>query len=323
MKMINRLISLALAGVTALSLTSCTSGKDTYTIGICQFMQHDALNEATQGFKDALNAEFGEKVTFLEQDASGDRGNCSAIVDGFISSNVDLILANATTALQAAAAATSEIPVLGTSVTDYATALEINDWNGTVGRNISGTSDLPPVEKPLAEQASMIQELFPDAAAIGLLYCSAEPNSIYQVTTIAGYLGAMGYDTKQYAFTDINDMASVTQTACDNCDVIYVPADNTAAANTGVIADVVLAAGVPVVTGEEGICEGCGVAALSISYYELGNITGQMAVKILKGESKISEMPIEYAPSARKVYNADNAGLLGIFIPDDYVAIGE
>lgn len=229
--------------------TAAADGK-VYNIGICQLVQHEALDAATQGFKDALVEKLGEgSVKFDEQNASGDSANCATIVNGFVSNGVDLILANATAPLQAAAQATADIPVLGTSITDYATALDISDWTGTVGNNISGTSDLAPLD----QQAAMIQELFPDAKSVGLLYCSAEPNSVYQCDVIEGYLNEEGYTVARYAFTDTNDVTSVAQTAADNSDVIYIPTDNTAASNTEAIANVVIPAKVPVVAGEEGI----------------------------------------------------------------------
>ena len=215
-----------------------TSGK-TYVVGICQQMTHDALDTATQGFKDALTDALGGAVTFTQQDAGGEYANCGTIMDGFVAQGVDLILANATYPLQAAVSATADIPILGTSVTDYATALSIQDWTGTVGGNVSGTSDLAPLD----QQAELLHELFPDAQNVGLLYCSGEPNSVYQVTTIQGYLEELGYTCAQYAFTDVNDLPSVTQTACDSSDVIYIPTDNTAAANTETIANVVIPAG--------------------------------------------------------------------------------
>ena len=306
------------AGSAAETETAAADG-DTYLIGICQLVQHEALDAATQGFKDALTEKLGDKVKFDEQNASGDSANCSTIVNGFLSENVDLILANATAPLQAAAAATSEIPVLGTSVTDYATALEISDWTGTVGTNVSGTSDLAPLD----QQAAMIKELFPDAKKVGLLYCSAEPNSVYQCDTIEGYLKDEGYEVERYAFTDTNDVTSVTQTACDNSDVIYIPTDNTAASNTEAIANVVLPAGVPVVAGEEGICKGCGVATLSISYYDLGYTTGEMAYKILVEGQDVSTTAVETAKTVTKKYNAANCETLNITVPDDYEAISE
>ncbi|MDY4774005.1 MAG: ABC transporter substrate-binding protein [Gemmiger sp.] len=291
-----------------------------YNIGICQLVQHEALDAATQGFKDALAEKLGaDNVKFDEQNASGDSANCTTIVSGFVSTGVDLILANATAPLQAAAQATADIPVLGTSVTDYATALDISDWTGTVGNNISGTSDLAPLD----QQAAMIQELFPDAKTVGLLYCSAEPNSVYQCDVIEGYLNGMGIETARYAFTDTNDVTSVTQTAAAASDVIYIPTDNTAASNTEAIANVVIPEQVPVVAGEEGICKGCGVATLSISYYDLGYKTGEMAAEILADGADVSTMPVEFAPNVTKKYNAANCEALGITPPDGYEAIAD
>ena len=332
-----KIVSVAMAAAMAAALAGCggaasssapassaaasaadSAAAKTYTVGICQLVQHEALDAATQGFKDALTAKLGDAVKFDEQNASGDSANCATIVNGFVSNNVDLILANATAPLQAAAQATATIPVLGTSVTDYATALDISDWTGTVGNNISGTSDLAPLD----QQAAMIKELFPDAKNVGLLYCSAEPNSVYQCDVMESYLTDMGFTVSRYAFTDTNDVTSVSQTAADASDVIYIPTDNTAASNTEAIANVVLPAKVPVVAGEEGICSGCGVATLSISYYDLGYATGEMAVKILTEGADVSAMPVQYAPNVTKKYNAANCEALGLTIPDDYTAIG-
>lgn len=321
-----KLISLVLAAVMALSLVACGSGnkdKDTdtgdktYKVGVVQLVQHEALDAATKGFTDALKEALGDKVEVEVKNASGDSNNCTTIVNGFISDKVDLIMANATPALQAAASATSTIPILGTSVTDYATALEISDWTGTVGGNISGTSDLAPLDK----QAAMLQELFPNAKKVGMLFCSSEPNSKYQVDEVTKLLSAAGITCTEYTFTDSNDVSSVTQKACDDSDVLYIPTDNTAASNTEAIANVVLAAGTPVIAGEAGICRGCGVATLSIDYYELGKITGQMAAKILTGEADISTMPVEFAPTATKQTNMANCEKLGITVPADYTAL--
>ena len=310
-----KIVALTLAVLMLVSLAACGgSGSGKYTVGICQLVQHPALDAATQGFQDALTKALGEdKVTFDVQNASGEPTNCTTIVNKFVSSKVDLIMANATPALQAAVQATKDIPVLGTSVTDYASALEIEGWTGTVGGNVSGTSDLAPLDG----QAAMIKELFPDAKTVGILYCSSEANSQYQVDVITGYLTEMGFTVTPYSFTDTNDVASVAQAACAS-DVIYIPTDNTAASNTESIANVVLPAKVPVVAGEAGICGGCGVATLSISYYDLGYATGEMAAKVLKGEAKISEMPVQYAPEFTKQYNAANCEALGITIPADY-----
>lgn len=318
--MMKKILVLLMTAVMAVSLCACGDKKDddVYTVGICQLVQHDALDAATKGFKDALIEEFGEDgVKFDEQNAQGDANTCSTIINGFVSSDVDLILANATASLQAAAAGTDTIPILGTSVTEYGVALELSDFNGTVGRNISGTSDLAPLD----EQAEMLHELFPDAKNVGLLYCSAEANSQYQVDTVKAYLEGMGYTCTYYSFSDSNDLSSVVTTAADASDVIYVPTDNTVANNTEIVKNICMPAKVPVIAGEEGICKGCGVATLSISYYDLGYATGKMAVKILKGESKIEEMPIEYAPNFEKKYNAEICEELGITIPDGYEAI--
>ena len=294
------------------------SGDGSYVIGICQLVQHEALDAATQGFKDAVTEALGaENVTFDEQNASNDSATCATIINQFVSNNVDLILANATAPLQAAAQGTDTIPVLGTSVTEYGVALDIANFDGLVGTNVSGTSDLAPLD----QQAAMLQELFPDAETVGLLYCSAEANSQYQVDTVQGYLEEMGYTCTQYSFSDSNDLAAVATTAAQESDVIYVPTDNTVASNTEIIRNICEPAQVPIIAGEEGICSGCGVATLSISYYDLGVATGNMAVQVLTGEANISEMPIEYAPEFTKKYNPELAEAMGVTIPDDYVAI--
>ena len=311
--------ALILALLMLVSLTACGGADDgKYTVGICQIQKHAALDAATQGFKDALVEALGaENVVFVEKDAGGEFANCGTIMDGFVAENVDLILANATAPLQAAASATGDIPILGTSITDYASALNISGWTGTVGGNISGTSDLAPLD----QQADMIQELFPDAKTVGLLYCSTEPNSVYQIQVIRGYLEAKGYTCQEFAFADVNELSAVVQTACDNSDVIYIPTDNTCATYTENIANVVIPAGVPVVCGEAGTCSGCGVATLSIDYYDLGYITGQMAAKILTGEADISTMPVQFAPQVTKMYNAANCEALNITVPEGYVPI--
>ena len=327
-----KIISLTLAVLMLVSmLAGCGSSNEqpaapaasaeatVYNVGIIQLVTHDALDAATQGFMDALTAELGEgNVKFDLQNAAGDSNTCATIVNSFVSNEVDLIMANATPALQAAAAATADIPVLGTSVTEYGVAMGIENFSGTVGGNISGTSDLAPLDK----QAEMVKEWFPDAQNVGLLYCSAEPNSQYQVDTIKTMLEGMGYTCTMYAFADTNDMAAVTQNAADNSDVIYVPTDNTVASGTGIIDGICQPAGIPIIAGEEGICSGCGVATLSISYYDLGVATGKMAAQILKGESDISTMPIEYAATSTPKYNATICEALGLTAPEGYVAIG-
>lgn len=301
------------------SLAACSgdNGDEVFTVGICQLAQHDALDAATQGFKDALVDKLGaDKVVFDEQNAQGDQTVCSTIVNSFASKNVDLILANATPALQAAYNATETIPILGTAVTEYGVALGIEDFNGTVGGNVSGTSDLA----PLTEQADMILELFPDAKNVGLIYCSAEPNSEYQVKVVEEYLTSKGLTCTRFSFSDSNDVASVTTKAAAASDVIYIPTDNTAATCVETIGNIVLSAKVPVIAGEAGICSGCGVATLSISYYDLGYKTGEMAAQILLGEADIADMPIAYAEAAKK-FNPEICEELGVTVPDDFEAL--
>ena len=329
-----KILAMLLALVMVLSLAACAStqpaaepaassdapaesGK-TYTVGVCQLVQHEALDAATQGFVDALKEALGDAVTIDVQNASGDSVNCGTIVNGFVSKGVDLIMANATPALTAAVSATADIPILGTSITAYGVALDIDDFSGTVGGNVSGTSDLADLQK----QAQMILDWFPETKTVGLLFCSAEPNSRYQIGEVAKCLSDKGIETKEFAFTDTNDVASVTQSAADYSDVVYVPTDNTAASNTEAIANVLVPAGVPAICGEEGICKGCGVATLSISYYDLGVTTGKMAAKILTGEADISEMPIEFTEATPK-YNASMCETLGIEPLEGYTAIEE
>ena len=291
---------------------SAAASGDTYTIGICQLVQHAALDAATQGFEDALTAEFGDNVKFDFQNAQGDSATCATIANGFVSSGVDLIMANATPALQAAQSATNEIPVLGTSVTEYGVALGLTDFSGTVGGNISGTSDLAPLD----QQAAMITELFPDAKNVGIIYCSGEPNSVYQADVVKAALEKAGCTVTIYTFADTNDVVSVTGTASDANDVLYVPTDNTAASCAEAIKG---AATKPIVAGEEGICKGCGVATLSISYYDLGYKTGEMAYEILVNGADVSTMPIAFAPQFTKKYTAAICEALGITVPDDYI----
>lgn len=304
-----------------LTATGCTEEKKDdgkYKIGIVQLVEHVALDAATEGFKQAVIDGLGaENVEFDFQNGQNDANTCSTIVNQFVSNKVDLIMANATPALQAAAAATGDIPILGTSVTEYGVALELKDFNGTVGGNISGTSDLPPLDK----QAQMIIDWCPEAKTVGLLYCSKEANSKYQVDVVKAELEKKNLTATLYPFTDSNDLAQVCTNAADNCDVIYVPTDNTVAENTGIIDNICEPKKIPVIAGEEGICAGCGIATLSISYYDLGYTTGKMAVKILKDGADISKMPIEYAEKQTPKYSEQNCTALGITPLEGYTAI--
>lgn len=316
------MLALIIGVGSTVALSSCADTADDgkLEVGIVQLVEHPALDAATEGFKQAIIDELGaDAVKFDYQNAQNDANTCSTIVNQFVSNKVDLIMANATPALQAAAAATADIPILGTSVTEYGVALGLEGFDGTVGGNISGTSDLAPLDL----QAKMITEWCPDAKKVGLLYCSKEPNSQYQVDVIKAELENKGLTVTLYPFTDSNDFAQICTTAVANSDVIYVPTDNTVAENTGIIDNICEPAKVPVIAGEEGICSGCGIATLSISYYDLGYSTGKMAVKILTGSEDISTMAIGYAEKQTPKYNAQNCEALGITPLEGYVAIGE
>ncbi len=322
MKKFRKLAAILLVLTMVLSLASCgesstTKTGDTYKIGICQLVQHEALDAATQGFKDALTKKLGDKVEFDEQNASGEKTNCTTIVSQFVSSKVDLIMANATDALVAAGAATEEIPIVGTSITDYATALSIENWTGTTGMNITGTADLA----PLVEQAAMIKELCPNAKNVGILYCSNEANSKYQADIVKAELEKLGYTCTVYTFVDTNDVSAVTQSAVDASDVLYIPTDNTAASNGEAINNITEPAKIPVFAGEEGICKKCGVATLSISYYDIGYRAGEMAYEILVNGANPAEMEIGYADNVTKKYIAERAEALNLTVPQDYEAI--
>lgn len=314
---LTKILSLALVAILAFSalvLTSCTeqTAKDdgSYTVGVVQLVQHPALDAATQGFVDTLNAEFGDKITVEVQNAQGAPDTCATITSTFVNKKVDLIMANATPALQAAQNATMSIPILGTSVTEYGVALGIDNFTGLVGSNISGTSDLAPLDK----QAQMVIDLVPEAKKVAMIYCSAEANSAYQVKVVTDYLTEKGLECKNFSFSDSNDVQLIAAQAADWADAIYIPTDNTAASCAETIWGAIASKKVPVIAGEEGICKSVGIAALSIDYYDLGVKTGEMAIAILKGESKIEEMPIAYTPEEKlaKKYNPSICAELGI-----------
>ena len=315
-----RFFAALLAVAMTLTMSACSSGGADYTVGICQLAPHPALDAATKGFKDTLTelaAADGKTIEFQEQNANGEATTCGTIINGFVSSKVDLILANATAPLQTAASSTDSIPILGTSISSYGTALEEPDMGESTDRNISGTSDLAPLD----EQAAIVKEWFPDAKNVGLLFCSGEANSRYQIDMIKPHLEALGFTCTEFTFSDSNDLATVTTNACQNSDVIYVPTDNTVADNTGIIANIAIPANVPVIAGEEATCSGCGVATLSISYEELGQTTGEMAYEVLVKGADISAMPIQFAPSVTKKYNPTICEQMGLTPLEGYIAI--
>lgn len=316
----------ALAGTTAGSQSTTGSSDEqsaepaaaAYTVGICQFVQHDALDAATRGFRDALTDALGDAVKFDEQNAQGDSETCPTIVTGFVANDYDLIMANATPALQAAVAATQTIPILGTSVTDYATALAMDiDASKGTGINVAGSSDGVPGQL----YADLLLELIPDAKKVSILYCSAEPNSVIQADD---FIASMpdGIACGVFTFADSNDIQAVVTAAIADCDALYIPTDNQSASNATIIRNVTEPAGIPVIAGEEGLCSGCGLATVSINYYDIGYFCGRQAVQILRDGADVSTMPIEYASDPVKEYNPSYAEAIGFAIPDGFTAIG-
>ena len=317
-----KIIALILAAVLVLGMASAVTAKaeeKTYTVGICQLVQHAALDAATEGFMDALTEKLGDNVKFDLQNAQGESTTCSTIVTGFVANEYDLIMANATPALLAAVSATDTIPILGTSVTDYATALAIDDMDASVGTgiNVSGTSDGVPAQM----YADTVMELVPEAKSVAVLYCSAEPNSVLQADQFIACMDELGVDTTVYTFTDSNDIQAVVTSAVEGADAMYIPTDNTAASNMTIISNVCTAAGLPVICGEEGMCGAGGLATVSISYYDIGHVCGEMAYDILVNGADVSTMPIGYAASPAKKYNPDFADAIGFEMPEGYEAI--
>ena len=315
-------LSLAACGGSTTSATTTTTTASTakvYNIGICQLVQHDALDAATQGFKDAVVEGLGEaNVKFDEQNASGDSATCTTICTGFVANKVDLIMANATPALQAAVSATTTIPVLGTSVTDYGAGLgiEMDPAKGT-GINVSGSSDLVPAQL----YANLVKELLPDATKVNILYCSAEANSVFQSDNFIACMDEMGIATEVFTFADSNDIQMVATAAAENCDAIYIPTDNTAASNITIVRNITEAKGLPVICGEPNMCRNGGLATVSISYYDIGRACGKQAVEILKNGADVATMPIAYAENPVKEYNPAYAENIGFTMPEGFQAI--
>lgn len=289
-----------------------------YNIGICQLVAHDALDAATNGFIDAVEKGLGkDKVKFDKQEAAGDPGTCATIANSFVNKKVDLIMANATPALQAVANSTLNIPILGTSVTEYGVALGLKNFKGVPGGNISGTSDLAPLDG----QADMVKELFPDAKKVGLLFCSAEANSKYQIDTVEGFLKDRGLETKRISFSETNELQSVLTANITGLDVLYIPTDNKCADNATVIDSICRSNNLPIICGEENLCKKCGVAALSINYFDLGVKTGEMAVDIIKNGADISKMEIAYDNNPTKKFNKEICEALKVTVPAGYTEI--
>lgn len=310
----SRLLGLLLALMFVMGGAALGEPERTFVVGICQSAQHETLKDAAEGFCDALGQALGDRVRFETYQANGDFGTCTMIMNTLVSGEVDLILADATMALQAAASATDSIPILGVAVTDFAAALELDAFDGTVGGNISGVSD----RIDAAAAADAIVQLCPDAARIGVLYCSSEPNSRVQIGEMRAELARRGIDCGAFPFIDSGDLSAVTQAAVAWSDVLYIPTDNTVAAHAQLVANVCLPEGVPVVTGDESTCAVCGAASIAVDYTALGQEAGRMAAQVLLGAQEIGEMPVRYAPGLKKSCAADRCAALGIAIPEDY-----
>lgn len=318
----SRIIALVGAAALLMGLAACGNGatgdSGKYTIGIIQLVEHPALDAATEGFKAAVTEKLGaDKVEFVYQNAQNDVNNCTTIVGKFVSDKVDLIMANATPAVQAAASATGDIPVIGTSVTDYQVA-GVVDSSEKPGRNVTGVSDLAPID----QQVELLTALCPEAKTAGIVYCSSEPNSIYQAEQAQKQLEAAGLAVKVYTVADSNEIQSVVSKAVEEIDVMYIPTDNTMADNMGIVKNITLPKKLPVFCGEENMCKNGGLATLSISYTDVGRQAGEMACKILTEGAKPAEMAIQYVPDVVKKYNAEVAESIGWTIPEGLEAIG-
>lgn len=283
---------------------------------ICQYVEHPALDEATNGFVEALNKEFGAEINIDIKMADGTSEKCSEIVEEAVNNKVDLIMTNATPAMVSAVNLTGRIPIVATSITDYGSALNIRSWNGVTGINVTGTSDLAPVE----ELKKVILEVKPDVKKIGIIYSSSESNSQFQANSMKKLLASDNVAYEEFTVGENDDIKSIAQKAVTVCDAIYIPTDNRIAASADVLVDVFNEAKVPMFGGEEGICS-AGVATVSIDYYSIGYEAGQMAIEILKNGANPANMEIKYAKEYTKKYNKSNADKIGIVIPDDYVEI--
>ena len=312
-----KLFLLALLPMAVSSLVGCKPKAD-FNIGIMQFGPIPALDKATQGFKDQFKSMIGTKtVDFEFKSAQMDIPAASPIANTFVSKNKDLIMANATPCVQAAANATATIPILGTSVTTYEGA-----FGGTIPSNVSGTSDLA----DLTEQAKMVFEWFPSATKIGILYCTNESNSLYQANMITEALNSLksGLTIQVISFADTSDMTMQLNVAAPSLDVLYIPTDNTCADNASSINTICVANNLPVIAGEEGLCKDCGLATLSIDYYRLGQITGKMAYEVLVEGVDISTLEIRYDTDQVKLYNPVTLAALGMSetnVPEGYAPI--
>ncbi len=292
------------SGSTAGSAASGT----TYKIGILQLTEHSALDAANDGFVETLK-DCGLDIEFDQQNAQNDQSACQTIAAKFVSDGVDLIYAIATPAAQAAAAATTEIPIVGSAITDYAASGLVED-NDKPGTNVTGSSDLTPV----AEQLEMMQQVLPDVKTVGLLYCTAESNSDIQIATAKEELDKLGIAYTDFTVSSSNEIQSVVESAVGKVDALYSPTDNTIAAGAAQVGQICKENKLPFIAGEEGMCEAGGLFTLSINYNDLGAVAGTMAIDILKGNDTPENMPIQHlaAKDLVVVKNEEMAEAIGV-----------
>ncbi len=285
-----------------------------FQIGIVQLAEHPALDEATRGFKEFLTEKLGDKVQFNVQNAQGEQTNCTTIVNQFVSSKVDLIMANATNAVKAAREATSDIPVVGTSVTDYVFSGLVAS-NEAPGANVTGASDMNPVNV----QVQLMKTLCPEVKTVGIVINSGEENSAIQAEEAKTAFEAEGFAVKIYSVADTNEIQTVVTAACNEVDAFYEPTDNLIAANVPTMSNITTAAGKPVICGEGGMCESGFLATYAISYYELGRAAGEQAFNILVNGADPATTPIFFFDVSQLtlVVNEQNAAELGITIPEE------
>lgn len=320
MKNFKTIMALALVFALALAMAGCggsssPTGAIPPRIGIIQYVQHDALDEATNGFRMALNdGDYisGQTVIFVEQNAQGDTNNCSTIADQFVSDNPDLVLAVGTSAVQAMAGKTTEIPILGTAVTDYVVA-NLVDSNEVPGGNVSGTSDMNPIK----EQIDLLMKLAPATKTIGVLYTSSEDNSVLQAGIAKEMIEALGLEYVEVTVNNSNDVQQAVQSIVTKCDAIYIPTDNTFSSAMPIVYGVTTESKTPVIVGERAQVENGGLATLGINYYDLGYQTGLMAIDIFQNGADISTMPIQTLTKYEYCINGTVAEEIGVQIPAD------
>ena len=320
MKIRKIIAGILITAMSTMVLAGCGKKDEVFKIGVNQYVTHAALDASYQGFVDAL-AEAGyidgENIKIDLQNAQGDQATASTIATKLVNDNNDLILAIATPSAQAVANATKDIPILITAVTDPAGS-GLVATNEAPGGNVSGTSDLTPIKS----QIELLTKLVPDAKNIAILYCSSESNSKIQAEIAVEAAAELGLTTVDATVSNSNEIQQVVQSLVGKVDAIYAPTDNIIASGMPTVALVANDNGIPVICGESGMVDKGGLATNGIDYYKLGRLTGEQAVKIIKGEAKTETMPIKYLPDDQYTIevNEEVAAQLGITIPADLKA---